>query len=140
MTAAQSVQIGGAVLAVGVLLGTIGARLAPAGAWRRGLEDTGIILGCAAPAVALVARFLQHVLIGHETHRRRHGPHLVLADAAVARTFIGDEPSLVSHVTRKIHLDDGRVIELGKNPSLGHVSVQVQMPARVENLYGNRPL
>ena len=60
MTAAQSVQIGGAVLAIGVLLGTIGARLAPAGAWRRGLEDTGIILGCAAPAVALVARFLQH--------------------------------------------------------------------------------
>jgi hypothetical protein len=60
VTAAQSVQIGGAVLAVAVLLGTIGARLAPVGAWRRSLEDTGIILGCAAPAVALVARFLQH--------------------------------------------------------------------------------
>jgi hypothetical protein len=60
VTAAQSVEIGGAVLAVAVLLGTIVSRLVPDGAWRRWCEDVGIILGCAAPALALVARYLQH--------------------------------------------------------------------------------
>ncbi|HEY0387433.1 MAG TPA: hypothetical protein VGC71_03225 [Gaiellales bacterium] len=60
MTAAQSVQIGGAVLALGVLLATVVSRLVPGGAWRRTAEDMGIILGCAAPALALIARFLQH--------------------------------------------------------------------------------
>lgn len=60
MTATESVQIGGAVLAVAVLLGTIVSRLLPPGAWRRTAEDLGIILGCAAPALALVARYLQH--------------------------------------------------------------------------------
>jgi hypothetical protein len=43
-----------------VLLATVVARLLPEGAWRRSAEDLGIILGCAAPALALVARFLQH--------------------------------------------------------------------------------
>ena len=60
MTALQSVEIGGAVLAVAVLLGTIVSRLVPEGGWRRWAEDLGIILGCAAPALALVARYLQH--------------------------------------------------------------------------------
>ena len=60
MTAVQSVQIGGAVLAIAVLLGTIVSRLLPHGAWRRSAEDLGIILGCASPALALVARYLQH--------------------------------------------------------------------------------
>jgi hypothetical protein len=60
VSAAQSVQIGGAVLALGVLLATVVSRLLPDGAWRRSAEDLGIILGCGAPALALVARFLQH--------------------------------------------------------------------------------
>ena len=60
MSAVTSVQIGGAVLAAGVLLATIVARLLPPGSWRRSAEELGIILCCGAPALALVARYLRH--------------------------------------------------------------------------------
>jgi hypothetical protein len=56
------VQVAGAVLAIGVLLGTIVSRLVPYGAWRRAAEDYGIILGCAAPALALLGPYLRHRL------------------------------------------------------------------------------
>ena len=48
------------MLAVAVLLGTSCRGWCPRGGWRRWAEDLGIILGCAAPALALVARYLQH--------------------------------------------------------------------------------
>jgi len=52
--------VAGAVLAAGVLLGTIVSRVLPFGAWRRAAEDFGIILGCAAPALALLGPYLRH--------------------------------------------------------------------------------
>src|SRR4029079_14845609 len=55
-----SVIVGGVVLAVAVLMGTIVARLVPAGFWRRNAEDLGIILGCASAPLALLARFTHH--------------------------------------------------------------------------------
>jgi hypothetical protein len=57
---AESAQVGGAVLAAGVLLATIVARLLPYGAWRRTAEELGIILGCAAPAIAILGPYLRH--------------------------------------------------------------------------------
>jgi hypothetical protein len=60
VTALQSAVLGGTVLAIAVLLGTIVARLLPDGAWRRSAEDYGIILGCAAPALAVLAHFMKH--------------------------------------------------------------------------------
>jgi hypothetical protein len=60
VTAAQSAVVGGVVLAVGVMLATIVSRLLPQGAWRRAAEDYGIILGCGAPALAVLAHFMQH--------------------------------------------------------------------------------
>jgi hypothetical protein len=57
-----AVQVAGAVLATGVLLGTIVSRVVPFGAWRRASEDYGIILGCAAPALALLGPYLRHRL------------------------------------------------------------------------------
>ena len=48
------------MLAVAVVLGTIVARLVPAGFWRRNAEDLGIILGCASAPLALLARFTHH--------------------------------------------------------------------------------
>jgi len=60
VTTTEAVQIAGAVLAVGVLLGTIVSRLLPFGAWRRSAEELGIILGCAAPALALLGPYLRH--------------------------------------------------------------------------------
>ncbi len=62
MTTLGAVQVAGAVLAIGVLLGTIVSRLVPYGAWRRAAEDYGIILGCAAPALALLGPYLRHRL------------------------------------------------------------------------------
>jgi hypothetical protein len=60
VTTAESAQVAGSVLAAGVLLGTIVSRLLPAGGWRRGSEDIGIILGCAAPGIALLGPYLRH--------------------------------------------------------------------------------
>ena len=60
MSVQQSVIVGGVVLAVAVVLGTIVARLVPAGFWRRNAEDLGIILGCASAPLALLARFTHH--------------------------------------------------------------------------------
>jgi hypothetical protein len=62
VTTLGAVQVAGAVLAIGVLLGTIVSRLVPYGAWRRAAEDYGIILGCAAPALALLGPYLRHRL------------------------------------------------------------------------------
>jgi len=62
VTTLGAVQVAGAVLAIGVLLGTIVSRLVPYGAWRRGAEDYGIILSCAAPALALLGPYLRHRL------------------------------------------------------------------------------
>jgi hypothetical protein len=60
VSTAEAVQIGGAVLAVAVLLGTIVSRLLPFGAWRRTAEELAIILGCAAPAIALLGPYLRN--------------------------------------------------------------------------------
>jgi hypothetical protein len=62
VTTLSAVQVAGAVLAVGVLMGTIVSRMLPFGAWRRASEDFGIILGCAAPALALLGPYLRHRL------------------------------------------------------------------------------
>ena len=59
MTAFQSVQVAGTVLAVAVLLGTIASRLLPPGAWRRNAWDLAIVLGCASPVLALLGPYLQ---------------------------------------------------------------------------------
>jgi hypothetical protein len=55
VSAAASAALGGALLAFATLLATIVSRLLPFGAPRRTAEDVGIILGCAAPALALLA-------------------------------------------------------------------------------------
>ena len=60
MSVQQSLIVGGVVLAVAVVLGTIVARLVPTGFWRRNAEDLGIILGCASAPLALLARFTHH--------------------------------------------------------------------------------
>jgi hypothetical protein len=60
VTITEAVQVAGAVLAAGVLLGTIVSRLLPYGAWRRSAEELGIILCCAAPALALLGPYLCH--------------------------------------------------------------------------------
>ena len=112
MTAAQSVEVGGAVLAVGVLLATIVARLVPEGAWRRWCEDVGIILGCAAPALALVARYLQH----------RAWP-----GAAVIAVAYGGFYLIRMRQLRRADRDSvRRLLGLGKHASYGEVLQQVE--------------
>jgi hypothetical protein len=59
VTALQSVQVAGSVLAGAVLLGTIVTRLLPHGAWRRRAEDLAIVLGCASPVLALLGPYLR---------------------------------------------------------------------------------
>ena len=58
MGVADAAVLGGIVLAVGTLLATVASRLLPFGAWRRAAEDYGIVLGCAAPALALLGPWL----------------------------------------------------------------------------------
>jgi hypothetical protein len=59
VTTLQAVQIAAAVLALALLLGTVARRMAPFGRWRRGIWDAAILLGCAAPVLALVGPYLQ---------------------------------------------------------------------------------
>ena len=58
MTALQAVQGAAVVLAAAVLLGTVVNRALAPGAPRRVAWDTALILGCAAPALALLGPYL----------------------------------------------------------------------------------
>ncbi len=60
MTAAQGLQGGGLVFALGLLLATAVARALPEGWPRRVTEETGIILACAGPAIAVLAPYVEH--------------------------------------------------------------------------------
>ena len=60
MTAAQGLQGGGLVFALGLLLATAVARALHEGWPRRFAEETGIILACAAPAIAVLSPRVQH--------------------------------------------------------------------------------
>ena len=60
MTSAQALQGGGIVFAFGLLLATAVARALPEGWPRRMAEETGIILACAGPAIAVLAPYVQH--------------------------------------------------------------------------------
>lgn len=57
MSSTEAVQLGGVLLALATLLGTVVPRALPHGAARRLAEDYAIVLGCAAPAVAVVAPY-----------------------------------------------------------------------------------
>ena len=59
MSTLESAQVAGSVLAFAVLLGTIISRLLPFGAWRRRAEDLAIVLGCAAPLIAITGPYLR---------------------------------------------------------------------------------
>ena len=60
MTAAQGLQGGGLVFALGLLLATAVARALHEGRPRRFAEETGIILACAGPAIAVLSPYVQH--------------------------------------------------------------------------------
>ena len=59
MSTLESALVAGSVLAFAVLLGTIISRLLPFGAWRRRAEDLAIVLGCAAPLIAITGPYLR---------------------------------------------------------------------------------
>jgi hypothetical protein len=56
--------LGGAVLATAIMLGTIVNRMLPAGAARRACEEGALLLGCAAPALAVFGPYLHRLLSG----------------------------------------------------------------------------
>ena len=63
MSTLAAAVLGGAVLAVAIMLGTIVNRLLPAGGVRRGCEEGALLLGCAAPALAVFGPYLHHRLL-----------------------------------------------------------------------------
>jgi hypothetical protein len=100
------------VLAIAVLLGTIVARLLPHGAWRRSAEDYGIILGCGAPALAVLAHFT--------THRAWPG-------AAIIAVAYGGFYLIRMRQVRTADRDGvRRLLGLHKNASYGEVLQQVE--------------
>ena len=65
MNATQAAVTGGIALAAAILLGTIVNRLVPHGTPRRGCEEAALLLGCAAPALAVFGEYLhRHLLSG----------------------------------------------------------------------------
>lgn len=63
MSTLAAAVLGGGVLAVAIVLGTIVNRLLPAGGVRRGCEEGALLLGCAAPALAVFGPYLHHRLL-----------------------------------------------------------------------------
>ncbi len=62
MTPVAAASLGGVALALAVTLGTVVARLVRPGSLRRGCEEGALLLGFAAPALALLGGRLQHRL------------------------------------------------------------------------------
>ena len=54
---------GGVALAIAILLGTIVNRMVPPGSARRTVEDSALLLGCAAPGLAVFGYYLHHRLL-----------------------------------------------------------------------------
>jgi hypothetical protein len=55
--------VGGIALAVAIMLGTIVNRMVPFGTPRRTVEDAALLLGCAAPGLAVFGPYLHHRLL-----------------------------------------------------------------------------
>jgi hypothetical protein len=112
LTAIQSVQVAGSVLAAAVFLGTVVSRLLPHGAIRRIAEDMAIVLGCAAPALAVL------------------GPHLrgrIWPGAAIIAAGYGGFHLIRSRQLRRADRDGvRRLLGLHKDASYGEVLQQVE--------------
>ena len=79
MSSFTAAVLGGAILAVAIMLGTIVNRLVPAGAVRRACEEIAMLLGCAAPASRWRCRYGPNTTTGR----------VVLAIAAAAVVIAG---------------------------------------------------
>jgi hypothetical protein len=102
--------LGGAILAAAIMLGTVVNRLVPAGAGRRACEEGAMLLGCAAPAIAVFGSYL---------HR-----HL-LAGVAVVAVAYGGFYLIRSRQLRRANRDGvRRLLGLDKNASYGEVEQQ----------------
>jgi len=112
VSASDSAVLGGAVLAVGVLLATIVARLVPSGGWRRTAEEFGIILCCAAPALALLARYARH--------------RAWFAPAVIAVAYGGFYLIRMRQLRRADRDGVRRLLGLHKNATYGEVLQQVE--------------
>ena len=65
MNATDAAITGGVALAAAIVLGTIVNRMVPHGTPRRGCEEAALLLGCAAPALAVFGEYLhRHLLSG----------------------------------------------------------------------------
>ena len=107
MSSFTAAVLGGAILAVAIMLGTIVNRLAPAGAGRRACEEIAMLLGCAAPAIAVFGPYL---------HR-----HL-LAGVAVVAVAYGGFYLIRSRQLRRANRDGVRLLlGLDKDASFGEV-------------------
>jgi hypothetical protein len=65
VNATDAAITGGVALAAAIVLGTIVNRMVPHGTPRRGCEEAALLLGCAAPALAVFGEYLhRHLLSG----------------------------------------------------------------------------
>jgi hypothetical protein len=102
--------LGGAVLAVAIMLGTIVNRLVPAGGIRRGCEEGALLLGCGAPALAVFGPYLNHRL---------------LAGVAVVAVAYGGFYLIRSRQLRRANRDGvRRLLGLAKDASFGEAAGQ----------------
>ena len=62
---------GGIALAIAIALGTIVNRMVPPGTPRRTVEDSALLLGCAAPALAVFGYYLHHRLLARASRSSR---------------------------------------------------------------------
>ncbi|MGN6379653.1 MAG: hypothetical protein ACTHNU_11930 [Gaiellales bacterium] len=115
MNSLTAAVLGGAVLAVAIMLGTVLNRLLPAGTPRRGCEEGALLLGCAAPAIAVFGPYLHHRL---------------LAGVAVVAVAYGGFYLIRSRQLRRANRDGvRRLLGLDKDASYGEA---VQQALRVD--------
>ena len=112
MSAATAALVGGATLAIAIMLGTVVNRMVPAGTPRRGCEEGALLLGCAAPALAVFAPYL---------HTR------LLAGVAVVVVAYGGFYLIRMRQLRRADRDGvRRLLGLHKDATYGEVYQQVE--------------
>ncbi len=103
---------GGVALAIAIMLGTIVNRMVPPGTPRRTVEDSALLLGCAAPALAVFGYYLHHRL---------------LAGVAIIAVAYGGYFLIRMRQLRRANRDGvRRLLGLERDATFGEVVLQVE--------------
>jgi hypothetical protein len=140
VTVVQGAVLGGVALAAAITLGTIVNRALPRGTPRRGCEEAALLLGCAAPALAVFGPYLgSRLLAGVAVVAVAYGGFLLLrmrqlrrADRDSIRRLLGldRDTSFGAAASEAAHIDP-RPLPPGGRATLAGVALAVVVAGRL---------